>query len=388
MAVSIHHFVISCRSPSETCELFCQKFSFRKFAICKQQGQGVKIAAKISDDIVAVFEERPKNASHDSVYDVALVVEDFVEKHATAVKNGAHFIQSPTRIEDQYGYVDYAIVKVPAGNIQHTLLDVSHYGGQFLPGYQPINDVENVNSPTTESNHQLVTHIDHVTCICHQNTTVPLLNWYQKCFNFSRFTINADEEEDGYTLNDLHIKMIAAQYWLCTEQGIQSSNGRFKFLLAEPLDISVNNHVNGFLKEQEGSGIQHIALHTENITNTVGQMKAAGTAFVTPPDTYYNNLKQADIHETVKLSAEDLKENNVLLDFELDKCENEGHNSNGQRRPDAKYLLQAFTRPLLDKKRSFFMEVIQRFGARGFGGSNIRKSFTAMEDSNGIVNDT
>ena len=45
-----------------------------------------------------------------------------------------------------------------------------------------------------------------------------------------------------------------------------------------------------------------------------------------------------------------------------------------------RYLLQSFTQPLLDKRRSFFLEIIQRFGAKGFGGRNIRKSFTAMEN--------
>ena len=250
MPVHIHHFVISCKNPKDTCQQFCRKFAFRQFAICNVEGKGVKIAAKITDEIVIVFEQRLTSARRDTVYDVALAMDNLSDRYTQAVNNGADFIQPLTRIKDQNGYVDYAIVKVPVGNIQHTLLDMSHYHGQFLPGYQPIAQ----NGPV-DTDHRL-TSIDHVTCVCHQNTTVPLLQWYQKCFNFTRFTINADEEDDGYRLNDLHIKMIAAQYWLCAEQGIQSLNGHFKFVLAEPLDITGN-----YLPLEWGCNVYFITAH-------------------------------------------------------------------------------------------------------------------------------
>lgn len=232
MPVHIHHFTISCKNPKDTCQQFCRKFSFRQFA--KAEGEDVKIAAKINDEIIIVFEQRPAEARRDTVYDVALAMDNLSDRYTKAVENGADFIQPLTRITDQHGYIDYAIVKVPVGNIQHTLLDLSHYHGHFLPGYQLITQ----DSPV-DTDHRL-TQIDHVTCVCHQNTSIPLLQWYQKCFNFTRFAINADEEDDGYRLSDLRIKMIAAQYWLCAEQGIQSLNGHFKFVLAEPLDATGN----------------------------------------------------------------------------------------------------------------------------------------------------
>ena len=50
------------------------------------------------------------------------------------------------------------------------------------------------------------------------------------------------------------------------------------------------NQVETFLTEHGGPGIQHIGLHTSNITEAVATLKDNGVAFIDPPSTYYSEV--------------------------------------------------------------------------------------------------
>jgi 4-hydroxyphenylpyruvate dioxygenase len=105
--------------------------------------------------------------------------------------------------------------------------------------------------------------------------------------------------------------------------------------------------------------VQHIAVATENIVETVTALKARGVEFLYVPETYYD-----DVLDRVGKIDEDLaplKKLGILID-----------------RDDEGYLLQLFTKPVLDRPTMFF-EIIQRKGAKSFGKGNFKALFEAIE---------
>ena len=92
--------------------------------------------------------------------------------------------------------------------------------------------------------------------------------------------------------------------WMCREVGIQFNNRQanneiskrtdtaesrvnFKLVLAEPLEGRLDSHVQKFLDEHEGPGVQHIGLTTDDIEGTVKVLADRGATFRKPPPTYY-----------------------------------------------------------------------------------------------------
>ena len=61
-------------------------------------------------------------------------------------------------------------------------------------------------------------------------------------------------------------------------------------LLIPLIFFSGPNQVDTFLTEHGGPGIQHIGLHTSNITEAVATLKDNGVAFIDPPSTYYSEV--------------------------------------------------------------------------------------------------
>ena len=107
------------------------------------------------------------------------------------------------------------------------------------------------------------------------------------------------------------------------------------------------------------AGLQHIALRTEDIVGTVRQLRENGVEFLGMPHEYYASLP--DRVGDVGVPIETLEE----LGIEADRDE-EG------------YLLQIFTRPIQDRP-TFFFEIIERHGSRGFGVGNFKALFEAIE---------
>ena len=107
------------------------------------------------------------------------------------------------------------------------------------------------------------------------------------------------------------------------------------------------------------AGCQHIALRTEDIVGTVRQLRENGVEFLGLPHEYYATL--ADRVGDVGVPIDTLEE----LGIEADRDE-EG------------YLLQIFTRPVQDRP-TFFFEIIERHGSRGFGVGNFKALFEAIE---------
>ncbi|KAK3755855.1 hypothetical protein QZH41_014319, partial [Actinostola sp. cb2023] len=195
------------------------------------------------------------------------------------------------------------------------------------------------------------------------------------------FQVNAEERDDGFTIASLvngafvGMKLSAMQYWKCSEFGIEinanDSRNNVKFVLAEPLHGQVGpNQIQTFLNEHGGPGVQHIGLHSADMVSAVQRLKHDGVQFITPPDTYYTQPSKIEEIFSAGYVVEGLQNQGILLDAE--SFSSEGDNK-------TKYLMQVFTKPIFEEN-TFFMEIIQRFGATGFGSGNITALWRALDE--------
>ncbi len=123
----------------------------------------------------------------------------------------------------------------------------------------------------------------------------------------------------------------------------------------EPTDP--RSQIQEYINEYKGSGIQHIALGTNDIIKTVAKMRESGIDFLEVPDTYYDMLKTRLPQVTEDVSK--LKELKILVDGD-----------------EKGYLLQIFTKNLFGP---IFIEIIQRKKHNGFGEGNFQALFNAIE---------
>jgi 4-hydroxyphenylpyruvate dioxygenase len=142
-----------------------------------------------------------------------------------------------------------------------------------------------------------------------------------------------------------------------------NGNGRIKFPINEPASGKKKSQIQEFLDYYLDAGTQHIALRTEDIVGTVRALRERGVEFLGMPHAYYEQLP--DRVGDVGVPMDTLEE----LGIEADRDE-EG------------YLLQIFTRPVQDRP-TFFFEIIERHGSRGFGVGNFKALFEAIEIEQG-----
>jgi 4-hydroxyphenylpyruvate dioxygenase len=154
-------------------------------------------------------------------------------------------------------------------------------------------------------------------------------------------------------------KDISTEYTALMSKVMSNGNGRIKFPINEPAEGKKKSQIEEYLDFYKGPGVQHIAVATDNIIETVSAMRQRGVEFLYVPETYYDDLLErvGAIDEDV----ETLKQHGVLID-----------------RDDEGYLLQLFTKPVVDRPTLFF-EIIQRKGAQSFGKGNFKALFEAIE---------
>ncbi len=154
-------------------------------------------------------------------------------------------------------------------------------------------------------------------------------------------------------------KVIHTDYSALMSKVMTNGNGRIKFPINEPATGKKKSQIQEFIDWYRSPGCQHIALRTEDIVTTVRRLRDNGIEFLGLPHEYYATL--ADRVGDVGVPIDTLEE----LGIEADRDE-EG------------YLLQIFTRPVQDRP-TFFFEIIERHGSRGFGVGNFKALFEAIE---------
>ena len=154
-------------------------------------------------------------------------------------------------------------------------------------------------------------------------------------------------------------KDISTEYSALMSKVVSNGNGYIKFPINEPAEGKKKSQIEEYLDFYNGPGVQHMAIATDDIIHTVGELRKRGVEFLEVPATYYDDLldRVGAIDEDIK----PLKKLNILVD-----------------RDDEGYLLQIFTKPLQDRP-TLFIEIIQRKGATSFGKGNFKALFEAIE---------
>ena len=154
-------------------------------------------------------------------------------------------------------------------------------------------------------------------------------------------------------------KDISTEYTALMSKVMQNGTGKIKFPINEPAAGKKKSQIDEYLEFYHGAGVQHIAMNTTNIVETVSELKSRGVEFLRVPTTYYKELEArvGKIDEDV----DELAKHGILVD-----------------RDDDGYLLQLFSKPIEDRPTVFF-EIIQRKGAKSFGKGNFKALFEAIE---------
>ncbi|XP_059180805.1 4-hydroxyphenylpyruvate dioxygenase-like protein [Centropristis striata] len=315
----------------------------------------------------------------DTVSNVCFEVEDVERSFRTLSHLGCSFLVPPTTVQDERGPVTYSVLKSIVGNVCHTLIDRTKYKGSFLPGFDVI---EKDCSLSEEDLSCPITHFDHITYVCPRKTTHQVMRWYETLFGFQRFFIDSNEDVDeGFVVNQegIGLRLTAMEYWKCSKAGItlpsvDKKQPDCKFVIAESLPEQGRNQVDTFLEQHEAPGIQHIGLYTENIVSTAQTMADAGVQFFSPPYAYYTEVgKQHEIEEAGH-NPQLLAQHGILLDTDLHRDPSSQTATSKTKR----YLLQVFTKPIFAED-TFFLELIERRGATGFGEGNIRALWRSVQ---------
>jgi 4-hydroxyphenylpyruvate dioxygenase len=279
----------------------------------------------------------------DGVKVIALWVDDAKKSWEETTKRGAKSFMEPTIEKDEHGEVVRAGIYT-YGETVHMFVERKNYNGPFLPGFQKWESDYNP-APTG------LKFIDHMVGNVGWGEMDTWVKWYEDVMGFVNF-LSFDD------------KQIHTEYSALMSKVMSNGNGRIKFPINEPAEGKKRSQIEEYLDFYEGPGAQHIAVATDNIIETVKQLRARGVEFLSaPPKTYYDeipgrlgehmNMMKEDINELMSLA--------ILVD-----ADEEG------------YLLQIFTKPVEDRPTLFF-EIIQRMGAKGFGAGNFKALFESIE---------
>ncbi|XP_023686696.1 4-hydroxyphenylpyruvate dioxygenase-like protein isoform X1 [Paramormyrops kingsleyae] len=321
------------------------------------------------------------NSCVDTACNVCFEVEDVESVFNSLYKQGCDFLVPPTSVVDDNGRVTYSVVKSIVGNVCHTLVDRTKYKGEFLPGFQDVN-VDSAVSTDGESSCS-VCHFDHITYACPRKSTPEVMRWYEKNFGFKRFFIDRNEDvNEGYVIDQdgIGLRLTAMEYWKCSELEVSLpfKNKRdpdCKFVVAESLPYQGSNQVDSFLEQHGGAGIQHVGLYTPDIVSSVDTLAEAGVQFFSPPPTYYTQVGKLQEIEDAGHDPRLLSQHGILLDSDVRQNDSDNHLTASRNK---RYLLQVFTRPIFTED-TFFLELIERRGAMGFGEGNIRALWRSVQ---------
>ncbi|XP_065107187.1 4-hydroxyphenylpyruvate dioxygenase [Paramisgurnus dabryanus] len=357
--VKFHHLTFWVGNAKQAAVFYCDKFGFEPLAYkgLETGSREVVSHAIKQDKIIFVFESalNPGNeemgehlVKHgDGVKDIAFQVEDCDFLVKKAKEKGAVIVREPWIEQDSSGKVKYAIIQT-YGDTTHTFVEyLSPYKGLFLPGYhEPL--FRDPLLPKLPPGH--LHFIDHIVGNQPDDKMVPVADWYQKCLMFHRF----------WSVDD---KQIHTDYSSLRSIVITNYEETIKMPINEPAPGKRKSQIQEYVDYYGGSGVQHIALNTSDIIQSIVNLKARGLEFLSAPDSYYEDLRQKLKTAKIKVK-EDLKrlqELKILVDFD-----------------DKGYLLQIFTKPVQDRP-TLFLEIIQRYNHYGFGAGNFKSLFEAIE---------
>jgi 4-hydroxyphenylpyruvate dioxygenase len=274
----------------------------------------------------------------DGVKIIALWVDDAYDAHLQTTSRGAESYMDPQTLEDENGEIRMSGIYT-YGETVHLFIERHNYTGLFMPGYQKW---ESLYNPEPAG----LLYVDHCVGNVGWNQMDKWVKFYEDVMGFRNIL----------TFDD---KQISTEYSALMSKVMSNGNGYVKFPINEPAEGKKRSQVEEYLDFYGDEGVQHIAIATHDIVDTVTKLQERGVEFLKVPSVYYDDLEErvGKIEEDI----EPLKNLGILVD-----------------RDEEGYLLQIFTKPVEDRPTLFF-EIIQRKGAKSFGAGNFKALFEALE---------
>ena len=274
----------------------------------------------------------------DGIKVLALWVDDAAKSFQETVLRGAEQDSTPQTVKDEFGEVVISSIKT-YGETIHKFIERKNYKGAFLPGYKPVKS-------SFKGRPIGLKFVDH----CVGNVELGQMNRWVKFY----------EDVMGFklliTFDD---KDISTEYSALMSKVVSNGNGYIKFPINEPAQGKKKSQIEEYLDFYRSAGVQHVAIATDDIIETVSELRNRGVEFLYVPENYYEDIldRVGNINEDLK----ELKKLNILID-----------------RDEEGYLLQIFTKPIQDRPTVFF-EIIERNGAKSFGKGNFKALFESIE---------
>jgi 4-hydroxyphenylpyruvate dioxygenase len=274
----------------------------------------------------------------DGVKVLALKVDDATSAWNETTKRGAKTYMEPVTLTDDDGKVVMSGIHT-YGDTVHLFIERKDYTGVFMPGFVKWNNAYNP-APTG------LLYVDHCVGNVGWNQMNPWVKFYEDTMGFKNI-LSFDDKD------------ISTEYSALMSKVMSNGNGFVKFPINEPAEGKKKSQVEEYLDFYNGEGVQHVAIATANIVETVTELEKRGVEFLKVPASYYNDV--LDRVGKIDEDLEPLSKLGILID-----------------RDEEGYLLQIFSKPLEDRPTLFF-EIIQRKGAKSFGKGNFKALFEALE---------
>lgn len=275
----------------------------------------------------------------DGVRDVALRVPDATQAWEETTKRGAESALEPTVYEDDYGKVVRSAIRA-YGDTIHSFVERENYSGPFLPGFRE-------EEPFPDDGPEVgIRAIDHVVANVELGKMNEWVDYYARIMGFGQLVHFRDDQ-------------ISTEYTALMSKVMWDGTGRIKFPINEPAEGKKRSQIDEYLDYYRSPGVQHIAMATDDIVQTVSALRERGVRFIRVPETYYEPL--ADRVGEIEADYGDLERLGILAD-----------------RDEEGYLLQIFTKIQQDRPTVFY-EFIERHGSKGFGLGNFKELFVAIE---------
>jgi 4-hydroxyphenylpyruvate dioxygenase len=274
----------------------------------------------------------------DGVKMLALRVPDATSAWKETTKRGGKSYLEPKKLTDEHGEVVMSGIHT-YGDTVHLFIERKNYRGPFMPGYEKW---ETAYQPSSTG----LQYVDHCVGNVGWNQMNPWVKFYEDVMGF-RNILSFDDKD------------ISTEYSALMSKVMSNGNGFVKFPINEPAEGKKKSQVEEYLDFYNGEGVQHVAIATKNIVETVTNLQERGVDFLKIPTSYYETV--LDRVGQIDEDLEPLRRLGILVD-----------------RDDEGYLLQIFTKPVEDRPTLFF-EIIQRKGAKSFGKGNFKALFEALE---------
>ncbi|HSG79898.1 MAG TPA: 4-hydroxyphenylpyruvate dioxygenase [Acidimicrobiia bacterium] len=270
------------------------------------------------------------------VRDVAVHVPDAEAAFEIARDRGADVAYKPEVLEDDRGTWRTAGITA-YGDTIHSLVENEDLVWP-PPGYRVRSDsfAQSIG----------LERIDHVVANVELGQMNEWVEFYERVFGFVLLRHFDDEA-------------ISTEYSALMSKVVWDGSGVIRLPINEPAQGKRKSQIEEYLEFYRGSGVQHIAIQTSDLVETVAEARRRGMGLMSVPDTYYDDV--LDRVPDLEVDVETIKRLSILVDQD-----------------DHGHLLQIFTRMMQDRPTVFY-EFIERRGALGFGEGNFKALFEAIE---------